>query len=241
MTQPINSGAPVPVPGVTGGPAVLGGQLSNDPNDGSVVVAPNPGNVLQVRKGNQPTAFQVYEYFHSNTDFSRIALNSQTNGPFQLAVETLPTSVVRDLQIIANGIITIQASQVNMPESLAVNQVLTGTVNAGAGGTLNLAGNASPFAIIFTIGAQQPWAFLPTLQFVPTANDTYDIGQSTLYVRTVFAHHVDFNPAALSQGNGAAPTLPLLKGSAAQGPTGNGVGWVQVQTVGTPIYLPYFQ
>lgn len=107
MTQPPFSGAPVPVPGVTGGPPVLGGQIGNDPNDGSVVISPNPGQVLQVRKGNNPTALQVYEYFHTSTDYSRIALNSQTNGPFQLAVETAPTSVIRELDINANGVIRI--------------------------------------------------------------------------------------------------------------------------------------
>lgn len=101
--QPRFSGAPQPVSGVTGGPAVLGGQISNDPNDGSVVVAPNPGNVLQVRKGSQPTALQIYEYFHTNIDYARLALNSQANGPFQLSVETAPSSVIRDLQIGANG------------------------------------------------------------------------------------------------------------------------------------------
>lgn len=107
--QPPSSGAPVPVAGVTGGPPVLGGQISNDPNTGNVVVAPNPGQVLQVRKGNTPTALQVYEYFHTNTDYSRIALNSQTNGPFSLAVETAPSTVIRALNISANGNIQLTA------------------------------------------------------------------------------------------------------------------------------------
>lgn len=129
--QPINSGAPQPVAGVTGGPPVLGGQISNDPNDGSVVVSPNPGNVLQIRKGSQPTALQVYEYSHSPTDFSRLALNSQAGGPFQLAVETQPPTVVRDLQILAPGVVTIPNLQVPGPRvwvpGVAINPSTTST------------------------------------------------------------------------------------------------------------------
>lgn len=124
MTQPNQppfSGAPTPVSGVTGGPPVLGGQISNDPTTGNIVVAGNPGNVFQIRKGNTPQALQVYEYFHTNTDFSRLSLNAQTGGPFQLSVETLPASVIRDLQIIAPGIVSI-------PNLSMTRQFITGTL-----------------------------------------------------------------------------------------------------------------
>lgn len=117
MTQPPFSGAPVPVSGVTGGPAVLGGQVSNDPSSGNVVISPNPGNALQIRKSSTPQAFQVYEYFNSNTDYSRISLNTQSGGPFQLAVETAPGSVIRDLQLIATGNILIPTASLNFSGS----------------------------------------------------------------------------------------------------------------------------
>lgn len=107
MTQPPNppfSGIPQPVQGVTGGPPTLGGQLGNDPQTGNVVISPNPGNATQIRKGSSPQALQVYEYFNSNTDYSRLSLNSQAGGPFQLAVETAPPTVVRELDIIGTPV-----------------------------------------------------------------------------------------------------------------------------------------
>jgi hypothetical protein len=115
MTQPIHSGAPLPVFGVTGGPPVLGGQIGNDPSSGNIVITPTPGNATQIRKGAIPQTFQVYEYFNSNTDFSRISVNTQAGGPFQVAVETQPPSVIRDLQILTPGVVTIPHLQVPGP------------------------------------------------------------------------------------------------------------------------------
>lgn len=108
MTQPINSGAPQPVQGVTGGPGINQGTASVDPGTGALVFHPQPANVVQVR-GSTPGAFQVYEYFHTNTDFARLSLNAQVGGPFQLAVETQPPTVHRGLQIIPAPITAFEA------------------------------------------------------------------------------------------------------------------------------------
>src|SRR5215469_6084637 len=111
MTQPPNSGAPQPVQGVTGGPPVLGGQIGNDPSSGNVVINPNPGNAVEIKKS--PSAFNVYEYFNSNTDNSRLTLATALGGPDVMGIVSAPTSVNRDLQIVAsgNGHVSIPALQ----------------------------------------------------------------------------------------------------------------------------------
>jgi len=109
--QPINSGAPLPVSGVTGGPGVLAGQIANDPGTGNVVINPNPGNAVEVKKS--PSQFNVYEYFNTNTDFARLALATALGGPEVIGVQAQPGSVNRDLQIVASGSghVTIPALQ----------------------------------------------------------------------------------------------------------------------------------
>lgn len=107
MTQPINSGAPQPVSGVTGGPPVLGGQIGNDPNSGNVVINPNPGNAVEVRAS--PSTFNVYEYFHTSTDNVRIALETALNGPEFIGIRTAPPAIARDLQIGTTGNLILQA------------------------------------------------------------------------------------------------------------------------------------
>jgi hypothetical protein len=101
MTQPLFSGAPQPVQGVTGGPAVLGGQIGNDPNTGNVVINPAPGNAVEIRKS--PSAFNVYEYFNSNTDNVHITLATALGGPETIGVIAAPSTVSRDLQIVTSG------------------------------------------------------------------------------------------------------------------------------------------
>lgn len=106
MTQPLGSGAPIPVVGVTGGPGLPQGTASIEGDTGNVVISP-PSNTIQVKKTNVPQVFQIYEYYASVTDFSRISLNTQTSGPFQLAVETQPPGVLRSLWIISKGTIVL--------------------------------------------------------------------------------------------------------------------------------------
>jgi hypothetical protein len=127
MTQP-GSGIPQPVPGVTGGQGLPQGVASVEGSTGNVVITP-PSNVLQVRKGVFPQSFQVYEYFNNNTDFSRIALNAQTGGPFQIAVETDPPSVIRGLDINAGGSLFINTDNVFVNTSVQImgNLVVAGT------------------------------------------------------------------------------------------------------------------
>jgi hypothetical protein len=129
MTQPPYSGAPNPVTGVTGGPPVLGGQLGNDPNSGNVVINPNPGNAVEVRKS--PSAFNVYEYFNSNTDYARIGLATALGGPEVIGVQAQPPSVNRDLQIVAagSGHVIIPALQI---ENHTINLSADTPIGSGA-------------------------------------------------------------------------------------------------------------
>lgn len=99
--QPPASGIPTPVQGVTGGPAAFGGQISNDPSGGGVVITPNPGNVLQLRKGTNPQGLQIYETFTNNTNYIRLGLYAQTNGPFLITTEFQGSGAARALQIAA--------------------------------------------------------------------------------------------------------------------------------------------
>jgi len=96
MTQPINSGAPQPVQGVTGGPGLNNGSASIDPGTGNIVFTP-PGNAVEIKKS--PSAFNLYEYFNSNSDYTRLQLATAVGGPESVLVQSQPTSVVRDLRI----------------------------------------------------------------------------------------------------------------------------------------------
>lgn len=105
MTQPASppfSGKPVPVQGVTGGPSVFGGQIGNDPATGNVVITPNPGNVVQFRKGNTPQALQIYENFTDNNNYTRLGFYAQTGGPFLIQDEFNGSGGPRDLSIQSN-------------------------------------------------------------------------------------------------------------------------------------------
>jgi len=112
MTQPINSGAPTPVQGVTGGPGLPQGVAGVEGTTGNVVVTP-PSNTLQVRKGDSPQSIQVYEFYHSQTDNVRLELLTATGGPETIGVRAAPAGVTRDLNIVAsgNGRVTIPALQ----------------------------------------------------------------------------------------------------------------------------------
>jgi|SRR5215469_7279515 len=159
MTQPPHSGAPVPVQGVTGGPPVLGGQIANDPNSGNVVINPSPGNAVEIKKS--PSAFNVYEYFNSNTDNVRLTMATQLGGPEQMGIVAAPPGVTRDLNITASG---------NGHVLIPALQLATGAVSSSAGVSLplgvwtdltntNLTVVAGVFIILmefgFVIGASQ--------------------------------------------------------------------------------------
>lgn len=143
MTQPAappNSGAPQPVQGVTGGPAVFGGQISNDPNDGSIVVAPNPGNVFQLRKGNNPQALQIYERFTSNTIYTRLGFYAQLNGPFLITTEFSGGAPqgARELDINAGTTLKLQQASADRL-IIGVNNT---SITAPAAGQVSLQNNA---------------------------------------------------------------------------------------------------
>lgn len=142
--QPIGSGAPTPVQGVTGGPPVLAGQIQNDPNDGSVVVSPNPGNVFQIRKGASPQALQIYEFFNASNNFARLAFNATLGGPFQIRVESTPT-VNRDLVINGSGTGVVQIPSLRSATAVdftgaVVNPNLTQLTANGSSTTLTTGG-----------------------------------------------------------------------------------------------------
>jgi hypothetical protein len=138
MTQPINSGAPQPVQGVTGGPPVLGGQIGNDPNSGNVVINPNPGNAVEIKKS--PSAFNVYEYFNSNVDNVRLSLATALGGPEVMGVIAAPTSVNRDLQIVASG-----SGHVLIPSLQLTSAMVSGTnIALGAGVWTDLPATTTP-------------------------------------------------------------------------------------------------
>jgi hypothetical protein len=135
MTQlpsPPNSGQPVPVLGVTGGPPVFAGQISNDPNDGTVVIAPNPGNVTQFRKGTIPQAIQIYETFTNNTNYIRLGLYATIGGPFRIVTENSGSGVARPLQLESALAINIRSANQNIlivDGTASANVVLTGTTD----------------------------------------------------------------------------------------------------------------
>jgi len=96
--QPINSGAPTPVQGVTGGPN-LGGNATID-GGGNIVLTP-PSNAVEIKKG--PSALNVYEYFNSLTDYARLSLQTANGGPEVLGVFTQPPGINRDLNLVTSG------------------------------------------------------------------------------------------------------------------------------------------
>lgn len=199
MTQPgspPNSGQPPPVQGVTGGPPVFGGQISNDPQNGNIVIAPNPGNVLQVRKGNVPQAIQVYEYFNTNTDYSRLALNTQTGGPFQLAVETAPSGLIRGLSILSNSDLVFNLNGANRWrmvgatgnfEPIGGTGVIGSTTNPVSSVYLTSIFSPPGTPIAFGIGSTIRWNISQTVgHFQPNVTNITDIGSLTLAVRQGF-------------------------------------------------------
>src|SRR5215831_5998456 len=100
VTQPAFSGAPAPVQGVTGGPGLPQGVAGVEGSTGNVVITP-PSNTFQLSKGDSPQSLQVYEFYHSNLDNVRIELLTATGGPETIGVRAAPTSVTRDLNIVA--------------------------------------------------------------------------------------------------------------------------------------------
>jgi hypothetical protein len=102
MTQPINSGAPTPVQGVTGGPGLPSGVAGVEGSTGNVVITP-PSNTFQLRKGDSPQALQVYEFYHSQTDNVRIELATAVGGPEFIGVRAAPAGVIRNLRVGTTG------------------------------------------------------------------------------------------------------------------------------------------
>lgn len=123
MTEPINSGAPDPVFGVIGGPVAGGGGVI-DNNTGNIILSP-PGNTTQFQAGSNPQAIQVYEYFVSATDYSRISIVAQTGGPFLIAVETAPAGIARGLIISATGPIQFSSTAIESQAFAVVTPALT--------------------------------------------------------------------------------------------------------------------
>lgn len=145
QTQPF-SGIPAPVAGVTGGQGLPQGVASVEGSTGNVVITP-PSNVFQLRKGDIPQAFQTYEYFHSNTDYSRISIVAQTGGPFLLAVETAPNTVIRGLDIRAGGTLFIDTNNVIVDTSLQVNGNLVVSGTPPTGGVMQAVEVAAGFVL----------------------------------------------------------------------------------------------
>lgn len=110
MTQPINSGAPLPVQGVTGGPGLNNGSASIDSGTGNIVLTP-PGNAVEIKKA--PSAFNVYEFFNSNVDNVRLTMQTATGGPEFIGVQAAPTSVARDLVIGTTGSLIFNSGGAN--------------------------------------------------------------------------------------------------------------------------------
>ena len=124
IANPPFSGQPAPVAGVTGGPTLVPGQVSLDTGTGNLVVHPD-NNVTQYRKGAVPQALQVYESFTSNTVYRRIALNTNTNGPFQLRVEMNPTNFESlDIDNAANGLVQIWGQSIRFGRAVGATDWL---------------------------------------------------------------------------------------------------------------------
>lgn len=159
MTQPIRSGAPVPVQGVTGGPGLNSGNASIDSGTGNIILTP-PGNAVEIKKA--PSAFNVYEYFNSNADNVRLTMLTATGGPEFIGVQATPTSVARNLVIGTTAQIQFAPGnasqwvmdgaanfypQVSLGTSSVgnathiINQIFGSLISFGGSGTLIAAGN----------------------------------------------------------------------------------------------------
>lgn len=108
MTQPLGSGAPDPVQGVTGGPGLPQGVASVDGGTGNVIISP-PSNTIEQKKTTVPQTLFVYERFISNADFVRIGLQTQTNGPEIIGVSVQPPGTLRDLVVGTTGNLRLNA------------------------------------------------------------------------------------------------------------------------------------
>jgi len=147
MTQPIGSGAPTPVQGVTGGPGIPSGVGGVEQPSGNVVFTP-PSNTFQLRKGSSPQALQVYEFYNSPTDNVRIELAAATGGPEFIGVRAAPSGVVRVLIVGSTGNIQIAPSNTGTPIIISTTSFTlpVGTVlvapNGVQTGNTTVAGNS---------------------------------------------------------------------------------------------------
>jgi hypothetical protein len=185
-------------------------------------------------------ALVITEYQNSPTDFARMDIEAQVGGPFLIATDTQPTSVMRDIQIHPN-------------RDLILNADRNAFLDAGGSITLETFA-ASP--IILGTNSIPRWQVDPNGHILPIANSTYDIGSATLNARNMWSNEFTATGTPtptgigntvqysghLVQGNGAAATaLPVLRGTAAEGPTGSaGVGWLVLGTTTVNIYIPYY-
>lgn len=149
MTQPINSGAPAPVQGVTGGPGLNPGVAGVEGSTGNVVITP-PSNTFQLRKGDSPQSLQVYEFYHSNLDNVRIELLTATGGPEFIGVRAAPAGVVRNLRVGTTGNLILNAGNADWWTIDATTGQLFMTGAAATSGTIRLLNGAQ---ITFRNGA----------------------------------------------------------------------------------------
>lgn len=227
MTQPVGSGAPAPVQGVTGGPGLPSGVAGVEGGTGNVVITP-PSNTFQLRKGDSPQALQVYEFYHSATDNVRIELLTAVGGPEVIGVRAAPAGTTRDLQIVTsgNGRVTIPALQLPYSQALITSLSVSSAVQT----TLSTWGsfvNPQPTVIVATaagITPQVTGVYLIVLwqEFGPSA------GGSRRDIR------------ALVGGAGTREYLQALPVNAGLGATGNLVILMSV-TAGTLITSTVYQ
>ena len=187
MTQPINSGAPTPVQGVTGGPGLPQGVAGVEGDTGNVVITP-PSNTFQLRKGDSPQALQVYEFYHSQTDNVRIELLTATGGPEFIGVRAAPAGTIRNLQVGTTGDMFLQAGG-------ATRITITGTTGLVTIPIFQIASQLQfNFALVGGTGLQSMWMWNGAPAPANGANgdfwfrtDTPGVANQRLYVKSAGA------------------------------------------------------
>jgi hypothetical protein len=204
---------------VTGGPGINQGTASINPGNGNLTLTP-PGNAVEIKKA--PSAFNVYEYFNSNSDYSNISLQAQVGGPYLLTVQSQPTSVSRDLNISAGG-----SGVVRILSNLTVTNGITAPVSLSIqtnSGSINLQG-ANGLTLL-CLGTNTL-----TIQSVSSAiTITPGSGQQTSITRLHIADTIDFaSSSASTSATGQGTAIPTTCW-----------GFINASIGGTAVKLIYF-
>jgi len=235
MTQPPNSGAPLPVAGVTGGPGLNQGAASIDSGSGNIVLTP-PGNAVEIKKA--PSAFNVYEFFNTNADNVRLTMQTASGGPEFIGIVAAPTSVTRDLQIGASG-----NGFIRFMGTIGFNQDSTFDIGA-AGGTgigrprnVFVGGSVAASALFGGLNVNQPISGSMGIEF--QNDNTIDIGSPAANrPRNIYAAGIIYCLGTFQFGN--AFTTVATAGAATALPATPALYFSVIDQAGNPRKIPAY-